>query len=221
MSSRIYKYLIIVSGVICSYFFLRSILFFDNRPFRSVIIQGIVIGYGLALFTAQIIAEIKTTKANGWTTMYKLSLPNNGMLTRAACALAFPGPVNTPEEAMYWKSAVDVKGHKLTGRHQYIMHFNADGLPPNAAFWSLTIGDGNNRFVDNPLNRYSVSSHSGLVTNTDGSLDIYIQNIAPKDGESNWLPAPKDDFILWFRVYLPDQLILDGKYQVPEVIEVK
>jgi len=38
------------------------------------------------------------------------------------------------------------------------------------------------------INRYSVSDRSGLVPNTDGSVDIYIQNAAPAGHESNWLP---------------------------------
>ncbi len=81
--------------------------------------------------------------------------------------------------------------------------FRQDGLPPNNAFWSLTMGDARNHFVANPLNRYSVSDRSGLVPNADGSVDIYIQNTAPAGHESNWLPAPSGNFILWLRVYIP------------------
>ena len=75
--------------------------------------------------------------------------------------------------------------------------------------------------MPNPLNRYSVSDRSGLVQNPDGSVDITIQNAAPAGHESNWLPAPSGKFILWLRVYIPGQAILDGKYQVPPVLEVK
>ena len=74
------------------------------------------------------------------------------------------------------------------------MHFQPGGLPPNDAFWSLTMGDAKNRFVANPINRYSVSDRSGLVPNADGSVDIYIQNTAPTGHESNWLPAPGGKF---------------------------
>jgi len=75
--------------------------------------------------------------------------------------------------------------------------------------------------VLNPINRYSVNDRSGLVPNADGSIDIYIQNKPPAGHESNWLPAPTDSFILWLRVYLPGQAILDGKYAVPPVVRVK
>lgn len=99
------------------------------------------------------------------------------------------------------------------------MHFPAGGLPPNDAFWSLTMGDARNRFVPNPISRYSVSDRSGLAPNADGSVDIYIRKTAPADHESNWPPAPSDTFTLWLRVYLPGRVILDGKYAVPPVAE--
>jgi hypothetical protein len=99
------------------------------------------------------------------------------------------------------------------------MHFPAGGFPPNAAFWSLTMGDARNRFVKNPISRYSVSDRSGLAPNPDGSVDIYIQTTAPVGHESNWLPAPSDKFSLWFRVYLPGPVILDGRYAVPPLTE--
>jgi len=221
MSSKAYKYLVITGGVICAYVLIKALFFIQTRPLRTDVIQGIIVGFGLALATSQIIAELKTSKVNGWVTMYKLGLPNNGMFMRAACALAFPGPVNAPQEAMYWKTSVDDVNRELTGKHNYIMRFPAGGLPPNNAFWSLTMGDANNRFVENPINRYSVSDRSGLVPNDDGSVDIYIQKTAPAGFEPNWLPAPSGKFILWLRVYMPDTLILGGKYNVPPVAEVK
>jgi hypothetical protein len=143
------------------------------------------------------------------------------MLLRAACALIFPGPVNLPHEAMYWRTSKDGAGRSLNGRRDYTMHFPPGGLPPNDAFWSLTMGDAKNRFVANPINRYSVSDRSRLVPNADGSVCIYIRNTAPTGHESNWLPAPAGKFTLWLRVYVPGAAILDGKYQVPPVVEVK
>jgi hypothetical protein len=183
--------------------------------------QGILIGFGLAFVTAQTYARIKATRVNGWITMFGCGVPGNSMLLRAAHAQIFPGPVNVPQEAMYWRTNVDGAGHALSGEHDYIVHFPAGGLPPNDAFWSLTMGSAKNHFVPNPINRYSVSDRSGLAQNPDGSVDIYIQNTAPVGQESNWLPAPSGRFLLWLRVYMPGALILDGKYTVPPVVEVK
>ena len=192
----------------------------SHRSIRTDVGQGIIVGGVLGFITAQVFARIKATKVNGWITIFGCGVPGNGMLFRAACALIFPGPVNVPQEAMYWTTSKDGAGHRLNGRHDYMMHFPPGGLPPNDAFWSLTMGDAKNRFVANPINRYSVSDRSGLVPNADGSVDIYIQNTAPAGHESNWLPAQAGKFILWLRVYVPGAVILDGKYKVPPVVEV-
>ena len=221
MTKKAYNYLVIISGVICIYVIIKSFFFIQTRLVRTDIIQGILVGFGLAIATAYLIAKIKSTKVNGWRTMVGCGVPDNGMLLRAACALAFPGPINTPQEAMYWTTSVDGANHDLSGEHDYIMRFPEGELPPNHAFWSLTMGDAKNRFVANPINRYSLSDRSGLVPNDDGSVDIYIQNIPPAGYESNWLPAPTGKFILWLRVYMPDETILSGKYTVPSVMEVK
>jgi hypothetical protein len=192
-----------------------------QRSIRSAVFLGIVAGGALGFITAQIFARIKATKVNGWITMFGCGVPGNGMLFRAACALTFPGPVNVPQEAMYWTTNKDGAGHRLNGGHDYTIHFPPGGLPPNDAFWSLTVYDAKSRFVANPINRYCVSDRSGLVPSADGSVDIYIQNTAPADHESNWLPAPSGTFTLWLRVYLPGAAILDGKYKVPPIVEVK
>jgi len=220
MNNRTSTILTVLVGVICGFFFIRLFFFAQTRTVRNDVVQGILIGGGMAFITAQIYARIKATKINGWITMFGLGVPGNGMLLRAAHAQIFPGPVNVPQEAMYWTTSGDGAGHMLSGRHDYIMHFPPGGLPPNKAFWSLTMGDAQNRFVPNPINRYSVSDRTGLVPNADGSVDIFLQNTAPAGHESNWLPAPSGKFILWLRVYIPGAAILNGEYTVPPVVEV-
>jgi len=225
MNNKTSTYLMILNIVICGYFFISSFVFGHfftaSRTLRSDVVQGILIGFALAFVAAQIYARIKAIKVNGWITMFGLGEPGNGMLLRAAHAQIFPGPVNVPKEAMYWTTSGDGAGHSLSGKHDYIIHFPPGGLPPNDAFWSLTMGDAQNRFVANPLNRFSVSDRSGLVPNADGSVDIYLQNAAPAGHESNWLPAPAGNFILWLRVYVPGAAILNGEYKVPPVVEVQ
>jgi hypothetical protein len=222
MSDRTYAFLTALIGVICGYVIIRHLFFFaHSMTVRNDLVQGFFVGFGLAIVTIEIFARIKATRINGWITMFECGEPSNGMLMRAACARIFPGPINVPQEAMYWRTNVDGAGHTLSGEHDYIMHFPAGGLPPNNAFWSLTMGDAKNRFVANPINRYSVSGRSGLAQNADGSVDIYIQNAAPAGHESNWLPASTGNFILWLRVYMPGTAILDGEYEVPPVVEVE
>lgn len=201
--------------------FLRKRTLFMKRTIFLDFVQGILISFGLALLTMPIFAGIYVTKVNGWTTMNGCGEPGTGILLRGACAVTLSGPINVPQEAKYWTTKIDNTGQKLTGAHEYIMHFPTGGLPPNNAFWSLTMGNTKNQFVANPLNRFSIGDRSNLVQNSDGSVDIYIQSTSPAGHESNWLPAPTGNFILWLRVYLPGQTILNGEYQVPPVVEVK
>jgi len=225
MSRTYTTYLAALVGAICVFFVVHAFLlghfFVHSRMVRSDVMQGFLIGFGLAFVTAQAYARIKVTKVNGWITMFGLGVPGNGMLLRAAHAQYFPGPVNVPEEAMYWWANSDAAGHTLNGEHNYLVRFPPGGLPPNNAFWSLTMGNAKNRFVDNPINRYSVGDSSGLVSNTDGSMDIYIQKSPAQGHESNWLPAPSGNFILWLRVYEPNAAILNGTYKVPPVVKGK
>jgi hypothetical protein len=221
--SRISKYLAALVGAICAFFIIRAFFlghfFASSRTVRLDVMQGFFIGWGLAFSMAQLYAWVKATKVNGWITMFGLGLPGNGMFLRAAHAQYFPGPVNVPQEAMYWWTNSDGAGRALSGANDYVMRFPPGGLPPNDAFWSLTMGDAKNRFVANPINRYSASDRSGLAPNADGSVDIYIQNTVPAGHESNWLPAPLGKFILWLRVYEPREAILDGEYTVPPVVK--
>ncbi len=221
MSDRTYAILMTLIGLVCGYVVIRWSFFPTSLTLRNALIQGILVGFGLALVTIEIFARVKITRVNGWVTAFGCGLPGNGMFTRAAHTRIFPGPINVPQEAMYWRTNVDGTGRTLSGERNYLMHFPPGGLPPQSAFWSLTMADAKERFVANPLNRFLVGNRSGLVPNADGSVDIYIQNTAPTGHESNWLPAPTGTFRLWLRAYMPGAAILDGKYTVPPVLEVK
>jgi hypothetical protein len=49
-------------------------------------------------------------------------------------------------------------------------------------------------------------------------LTLYFQSESPgKDKESNWVPAPKDDFSPYIRSYWPKAAILDGTWTPPPV----
>jgi hypothetical protein len=221
MSERAYAYFTALIGAVCGWVIIRWSFSPASLTLRNALVQGVLVGWGLGVVTAEILARVKATRINGWITIYGCGEPGSGMLVRAACARIFLGPVNSPEEAMYWKTQVDGAGHMLSGEHNYILHFPPGGLPPVDAFWSLTMADKKERFVANPINRYCVSDRSGLVPHADGSVDIYLQNAAPAGHESNWLPAPKGKFRLWLRGYMPGAAILDGKYKVPPIVKVK
>ncbi len=195
-----------------------------RRTIITDVVQGIIVGAVLAFITANLLinAEVNAmqTTVNRWSTVLNYGSWGNNILLRAASAKYLPA-ANLPEEAVYWTTSKDSTGRTLNGQHHYILHFPAGGLPPNDAFWSLTMTDSQRRMVNNPINRYSVGDRSNLVSNADGSIDIYIQNTAPAGHESNWLPASTGDFMLWLRVYQPGIDILNGEYHVPPVVEVK
>jgi hypothetical protein len=99
-----------------------------------------------------------------------------------------------------------------------VLHFDKNKLPPTEAFWSVTMYNEKHALVANPLERYAVGSRDKLKTNADGSLDIYIQHESPgKDRESNWLPAPKDNFNVVMRIYWPKQELLDTRWAPPAI----
>jgi hypothetical protein len=187
------------------------------------VIPGIVVGLVLAFLVIPgvlIYAQEGTmyTTVNGWKTAPECGQPGNNWLLQDACAERLFA-ANLPQEAVYWSTTVDGAGQTLNGQHDYVMQFPAGGLPPNSAFWSLTMYGTNYKFVSNSIDRYDLGSTSGLVPNANGSVDIYIQNAPPAGNGSNWLPAPTGNFLLFLRVYLPGPTILNGSYKVPSVVE--
>ena len=131
---------------------------------------------------------------------------------------------NLPEDAVYPTSTGPDLIKKYSGANKYVLHFNKGELPPVDGFWSLTMYDDHYFFVANPINRYTVSQRNKFKINGDGSVDLHVQNESPgKDKEQNWLPAPKDAFILMMRLYWPKEKapsILDGTWKIPPVKQV-
>ncbi len=129
-----------------------------------------------------------------------------------------------PTEATYLSTGTDKDGNRLTGANRYSMHFPPGGLPEVKAFWSLTLYDETNNFVDNPLNRYALGDRSTqMKKDADGGLTIYIQAESPgSDKEGNWLPAPKGKpFSLTLRTYIPGKAIVDQTWAPPPVVPAK
>jgi hypothetical protein len=111
----------------------------------------------------------------------------------------------------------------LNGNSSYTVTFAAGQKPPARGFWSLTLYNQHHFFSPNELKRYSVGTkNKRLITAPDGSLTIYIQSSSPEgDEKANWLPAPKENFALYTRVYWPEESALDGTWTPPVVNKVK
>lgn len=189
----------------------------------SGVVQGVIIGLTFAYLSTILIlnavAKTETTTVNGWSAIRRAGHPGNGLLVRAALQKALP-IVNVFEEAAYWTATSDSAGAGLSGERRYRLRFPAGGLPPNDAFWSLTATDTVGYLVSTASGRSSVNSHSGLVKNPDGSVDILLQRHQPSGATDNWLATPPGRFKLMLRAYLPGDPILRGDYEVPPVVEV-
>ena len=155
---------------------------------------------------------------NGFAFTTKTGIYGTDYLMRALVTAIGLG-ANRPQDAVYPTSMKDGEGKKYNGANKYVMRFPKGQLPPVSGFWSLTMYDSDYFFVNNPLNRYSISARQNLKSNPDGSTDLYIQNETPgKDKESNWLPSPSGDFVLMMRLYWPNEKnpsIIDGSWKIP------
>jgi hypothetical protein len=161
--------------------------------------------------------ELAAHMQNGWRINTDLGQYGDDLALRAAVAQSGWG-ANAPEEAVYPQGVTDGDGQPLTGAKRYVLHFDAGKLPPvqDLGFWSLTVYTPDRFLVDNPINRYSVGGDTpGLVTNPDGSLDLYLQHDAPTGHDANWLPTPAGPFSLSLRLYLPQASATDGSYGYP------
>jgi hypothetical protein len=154
---------------------------------------------------------------NGWQVMTNTGSYGTAYLWRAVVALIGLG-ANLPEDAVYPHATTDIAGQPLTGEHRYVVRFPKGQLPPVSAFWSLTVYNARQFFVQNPLNRYAIGDRDKLKFNDDGSLSLYIQHDSPgKDKESNWLPAPADSFNVFMRLYWPKKDVLNGTWKMPPI----
>ena len=170
----------------------------------------------------KIMAHFKTagTVENGWMFTTATGLYGTDYVQRALVTAIGLG-ANRPQDAIYPTSETDAAGKPYDGSKKYVMHFDKGQTPPVDGFWSLTMYDDKYFFVDNPLNRYTLSSRFNFKFNTDGSLDLYLQNQNPgPEKEANWLPAPKGRFILMLRLYWPKERapsIINGTWKIPPV----
>jgi hypothetical protein len=161
---------------------------------------------------------------NGWLFTTKTGLYGTNYIQRALITAIGLG-ANRPQDAVYPTSEGPSILGSYTGDKNYVMHFDKGQLPPVKGFWSLTMYDAQYFFVENPLNRYSISPRQDLKRNPDGSVDLYIQHANPgAEKQSNWLPAPKDKFILMLRLYWPEESppsIIEGTWTIPQVKAVE
>jgi hypothetical protein len=160
---------------------------------------------------------------NGWTS------PPNGAkwgfdyLSRTASAKSNIYD-NAPNETRYIYTDVDSDGARLNGAGggAYTVTFAKGQTPPVKGFWSLTLYNKHHLFEPNALNRFGAGTkNKNLELGEDGSLTLCVQHASPgPDKQSNWLPAPAEEFSLYIRAYWPDAAITEGHWAPPAVTKV-
>ena len=131
----------------------------------------------------QAVAQSESAPQGGWTIHHGLGEYGTDYANRAIVALVRLG-ANLAADAVYPHATTDADGQPLTGQHRYLLHFDADQLPPVRGFWSLSMYNDKQFFVDNPLGRYAIGDRDDLRANPDGSLDIHIQQQSPGPSRS-------------------------------------
>ena len=158
---------------------------------------------------------------NGWI-YFGSSVANWGTdyVLRALCNMLGPG-WNLPADAVYPASERGPDGKDYDGNSRYVIRFAKGQMPPVNGFWSLTMYDGASLLRSQCSQPLHAQPTRPLVTNADGSVDIYLQADSPgKDKEANWLPAPKAKFSVMLRLYWPKDgpvSILDGTWKPPAI----
>ncbi|MDX2427209.1 MAG: DUF1254 domain-containing protein [Xanthomonadales bacterium] len=129
--------------------------------------------------------------------------------------------METGEGQVYLTSYKDTDDEFLDGARNYTLH-----IPPKAPaklFWSLTLYEVDGRDIIH--NKYKVtdrSSRMDLLTNKDGSVDLYFGPDLPKGKKQNWIPTePGRAFFAMLRFYSPGKTLLDRSWVLPDIERVK
>jgi hypothetical protein len=167
-----------------------------------------------------IIGEAKKGRGrivNGWQFANDLGVYGTDYIWRATVALTGLG-ANIKEDAIYSRATRDANGDPLNGSDMFEITFAKGQLPPVNAFWSITLYNAKNYFAANPIHRFAIGDRDPLRFNSDGSLTLIIQHERPAPAmESNWLPAPAENFTLIMRLYWPRNEVINGSWEPPRV----
>jgi hypothetical protein len=194
---------------------------FDTSRFSDADLDEIQAGVEEGLTTLLAARNGVGIPVNGWVSHTDtMGVYGNYYLKRAMVTLVGLG-ANPPEDAVYPLLLADADGKPITGDTAYVIHFEADQLPPAAAFWSITMYDEEGFQAPNEIDRFAIGDRDHLAYNSDGSLDIYVQHENPgQERVSNWLPAPRGPLGITMRLYAPQPSVLDRTWNPPPVRSV-
>ncbi len=108
-------------------------------------------------------------------------------------------------------------GEWLDGENNYKLV-----VPPNVPardFWSVVVYDLETAAWIRDMPKVGIdSSRRDLVSNEDGSVDLYFGPEAPTGHEANWIPTSEGRrFFLLFRFYGPESAVYDGSFELNDI----
>lgn len=112
----------------------------------------------------------------------------------------------------------DKDGNAFDGGKNYLLRVPPN--PPAKQFWSVTLYDIDTRGLIQ--NKEQIADRNprqpGLVTNPDGSVDLYFGPTAPKGMEKNWIPTTQGRaWFAWFRLYAPLEPYFERTWSLPDI----
>ena len=121
---------------------------------------------------------------------------------------------------VYLEASKDSQGNWLDGGKHYTLHIPAN--PPVAQFWSFTVYNNESRCLIDTGTFPDRSSRDDIITNSDGSVDLYFGPSVPNGKPaSNWIKTISDKgWFTYFRLYGPTQPYFDKTWQLTDIEEI-
>ena len=122
--------------------------------------------------------------------------------------------------SMYLTTFTDAHGRMLSGDGSYRLRLPAN--VPAKQFWALTVYDAETcAFIRNSPKVDVNSYEPGLVTNADGSVDLYLGHSAPAVGAANWAALTSGRaWCAMLRFYGPTPALFDKSWRAPDIERV-
>ncbi len=140
--------------------------------------------------------------------MMALFQPKGEMALEQLLSQSITGPIGLPAAEAVYPPVATADGKPMNAQHDYVIRMTRKNMPPEQAFWSVTLYDlQNGFFIPNDRKKYSVGENAGMKLDKDGGIAIYIAAKKPKGvPEENWLPINRKDEAIGaiMRIYVPD-----------------
>lgn len=161
------------------------------------------------------LATPAVVQETGFTYRYPhlLDYTSRGMLYYAA----FSSAVTLGTQTQYFIAGRDSSSNVLDGGERYRLRVPAN--VPAEQFWSVLVYDLSTAgFVKDTPKAGVVSMDEGLITNSDGSVDVYFGPEAPTGKEANWAPTVEGhNYFLLFRFYGPTEALNDKSWKLNDL----